>query len=125
MVETIWRPKRPSALTDSQRAEKLQKDSEYEIAVQNLSTGFYQKKRTTGVTAEEEEKYRQDKAKLWNDYLERAKANGLYEQITPEQQLAEAEDGLNSQLEEVNVIRAELKRPLLETREKAIVIREL
>jgi len=111
MVETIWRPKRPSALTDSQRAGKLQKDSQYEIAVQNLSTAFYQKKRTVGVTAEEEEKYRQDKAKLWNDYLEWAKANGLYEEVTPEQQLAEAETGLMAQLEEVNLIRVELKKP--------------
>lgn len=120
MVETIWRPKRPSALTGSQRAEKLQKDSEYEIAVQNLSTAFYQKKRTVGVTPQEEEKYRQDKAKLWNDYLEWAKANGLYEQVTPEQQLAEVEDVLNAQVEEVNLIRQELGRNFIEIIEKSI-----
>ena len=118
MIATIWRSKRPSALTDSQRAERLQRDSEYEIAVQNLSTAFYQKKRTVGVTTEEEEKYRQDKAKLWNDYLEWAKANGLYEEITPEQQLAEAENTLSSQLEEVNRLRAELKRNPFELKER-------
>jgi len=121
MVETIWRPKRPSTLTDSQRAEKLQKDSEYEIAVQNLSSAFYQKKQTVGVTAEEEAKYRQDKAKLWNDYLKWAKANGLYEEITPEQQLAEAENILNSQLEEVNRLRVELKRRPLEIKEMLVM----
>jgi len=118
MVETIWRPKRPSALTDSQRADKLQGDSQYEIAVQNLSTAFYHKKRSVGVTAEEEEAYRQAKSKLWNDYLEWAKANGLYEQVTPEQQLAEAENTLNSQLEEVNWLRAELKRNPFELKER-------
>ena len=118
MVETIWRPKRPSALTDSQRAEKLQKDSQYEIAVQNLSTAFYHKKRSVGVTAEEEEAYRQAKSKLWNDYLEWAKANGLYQEVTPEQQLAEAENTLNSQLEEVNRLRAELKRNPFELKER-------
>jgi len=118
MVETIWRPKRPSTLTDSQRADKLQRDSQYEIAVQNLSTAFYQKKHSTGVTAEEEEAYRQAKAKPWNDYLEWAKANGLYEQVTPEQQLAEAENTLNSHLEEVNWLRAELKRNPFELKER-------
>lgn len=118
MVETIWRPKRPSTLTDSQRAEKLQRDSEYEIAVQNLSTAFYQKKRTVGVTVEEEEKYRQDKTKLWNDYLEWAKANGLYQEVTLEQQLAEAEAGLREQLEEINRLRVELKRKPFEIRER-------
>jgi hypothetical protein len=108
MVETIWRPKRPSALTDSQRADKLQKDSQYEIAAQNLSTAFYQKKRSVGVTPQEEETYRQAKAKLWNDYLEWAKNAGLYEQVTPQQQLVEAEADLNEQIAEVNAIRSEL-----------------
>ena len=118
MVETIWRPKRPSALTDSQKQAKLQKDSEYEIAIQNLSTAFYQKKRSVGVTPQEEEAYRQAKSKLWNDYLEWAKANGLYQEITPEQQLAEAENTLNSHLEEVNRLRAELKRNPFELKER-------
>jgi hypothetical protein len=120
MVETIWRPKRPSALTDSQRAEKLQRDSEYEIAVQNLSTAFYQKKRTVGVTAEEEEKYRQDKTKLWNDYLEWAKANGLYQEVTPEQQLIETETGLSELISRVNLIRQELGYNPIEISEKVM-----
>jgi len=118
MVETIWRPKRTSALTDSQRADKLQKDSQYEIAVQNLSTAFYTKKRTVGVTAKEEADYQAQKSKLWNDYLEWAKANGLYQEITPEQQLAEAENTLNSHLEEVNRLRAELERNPFELKER-------
>ena len=117
-LETIWKPKRPSALTDSQRAEKVKKDSEYEIAVQNLSTAFYQKKRTVGVTDKEAGKYGEAKAKLWNDYLEWAKANGLYEQVTPEQQLAEAEAGLQEGLNAVNALRRELGR-------KQLIIQEL
>ena len=117
-METIYRPKRPSSLTDGQRQAKLQKDSEYEIAVQNLSTAFYQKKRTTGVTAKEEETYKTAKAKLWNDYYEWAKANGLYEEVTPEQQLTEAEDGLSAQVEHVNLIRTELGHKPLELKEK-------
>ena len=125
MVESIWRPKRPSALTDSQRAEKLQKDSGYEIAVQNLSTAFYSKKRTVGVTQQEEDDYRAQKAQLWNNYKTWAISAGLYEEVTPEQQLAEAENALNVQLDEINIIRAELKRPPLEVKEKQAEVRSL
>ena len=117
-METIYRPKRPSSLTDGQRQAKLQKDSEYEIAVQNLSTAFYQKKRTTGVTAKEEETYKIAKSKLWNDYKAWAISQGLYEEVTPEQQLTEAETGLDAQIEQVNLIRVELGRKPLELKEK-------
>lgn len=117
-METVWRPKRPRDLTEAQRVAKLQKDSEYEIAVRNLSTSFYHQQRTTGVTAEEEDTYKQAKARLWNDYLEWAKANGLYEEVTPEQQLAEAEAGLSEQLDEVNQLRVELQRNPFELKER-------
>lgn len=117
-METVWRPKRPRDLTEAQRVAKLQKDSEYEIAVQNLSTSFYHQQRTTGITAEEEDTYKQAKARLWNDYLEWAKANGLYEEVTPEQQLAEAEAGLSEQLDEVNQLRVELQRNPFELKER-------
>jgi len=121
MVESIWRPKRPSALTDSQRAEKLQKDSGYEIAVQNLSTAFYSKKRTVGVTQQEEDDYRAQKAQLWNNYKTWAISAGLYEEVTPEQQLAEAETGLMAQLEEVNQLRVELKHRPFEIKETLVM----
>jgi len=120
-METIYRQKAFHRLSDIQKQEKLKKDSEYEIAVQNLSTAFYQKKQTVGVTPQEEGTYKQDKARLWNTYYQWAIASGLYEQVTPEQQLAEAEDGLNAQVEGVNLIRAELKKPLLEVKEKLII----
>ena len=100
-------------LTETQKQEKLKKDSEYEIAVQNLSTAFYTKKRSTGVTAKEEADYQAAKAKLWNDYLEWAKTKSLYEEVTPEQQLAEAETVLDEQLKVVNQMRTELNRKLL------------
>lgn len=119
-LATVWRQKRPSSLTPQQRQSKLQKDSDYEIAVQNLSTPFYQKKGTVGVTAQEEAEYGQQKSELWGEYQKWTKANGFYEVITPEQQLAEAEDVLTAQLEEVNQIRAGLGRSLLETKEKLI-----
>lgn len=122
-LETVWRQKSPRKLTDAQRKAKLQKDSEYEIAVQNLSAEFYKKKRSVGVTPKEEAQYNEHKSQLWSDYYQWAISQGLYEEVTPEQQLAEAEDGLNTQIEEVNLIRAELKRPLLETRERTIRVR--
>ncbi len=82
--------------------------SEYEIAAQNLSADFYRKKRSTGVTAREEGVYQAQKTKLWDDYYNWAVANGLYEEVTPEQQLGEAENGLTMQLESVNAVRTEL-----------------
>ena len=121
MLETIWRPKRFSLLTDAQKQEKLIKDRDYEIAVQNLSTAFYQKKRTIGVTAKEETDYQTQKSLLWNTYLDWAKGAGLYEQVTPEQQLTEAEAGLTGQVEQVNLIRTELKKPLLEIKELQVL----
>jgi len=111
MVETIWRPKRPSALTDSQRAAKLQKDSEYEIAVQNLTVS-YKKGEIT------QEAYREQKSILWNTYKDWAISQGLYEVVTPEQQLAEAEAGLMEQLDEVNQLRVELLRNPFELKER-------
>ena len=121
-METIYRQIRSSRLTPEQRQLKLQKDSEYEIAVQNLSVAFYQKKRTIGVTEEAEATYKTKKSKLWNDYRNWAISFGLYEEVTPEQQLIEAEEGLNSQVERVNLIRAELKKPLLEVKEKTMQV---
>jgi len=116
-METIYRQKSFHKLTSEQQKAKLQKDNEYEIAVQNLSASFYQKKRTVGVTAEEEETYKTTKADLWGNYYHWAVANELYEVVTPEQQLTEAEDGLSGQLAKVNSIRTDLGRVSLEVKE--------
>lgn len=107
-MEILYRQIAPHRLTEEQRTEKLKKDSEYEIAVQNLSTAYYQKKRTVGVTAEEEAKYKADKEALWNTYQSWAKTNGLYETVTVEQQLAEREAGLQIALKSVNEAKREL-----------------
>jgi citrate lyase alpha subunit len=107
-METLYRQIAPHKLTEAQRTEKLKKDSEYEIAVQNLSTAFYQKKRTKGVTAEEEAKYKADKEALWNNYQEWAKKEGLYETVTVKAQLAEREASLQIALVEVNEAKREL-----------------
>jgi hypothetical protein len=96
------------SLTEDQKKEKLKKDSEYEIAVENLSTAFYIQKRKGKVTAQEIEDYKVAKSQLWNDYLTWAKGYGLYETITPEQQLTEAERVLDAQVEEVNLLRKEM-----------------
>lgn len=119
-METIYRQIAFHRLADAQKQAKLVKDSEYEIAVRNLSATFYQKKRSVGVTPEEEESYKQASSKLWNDYKTWAIGEGLYEEVTPEQQLAEAEDGLNSLIEEVNTIRQELRQKPIEIVEKSI-----
>ena len=111
-LETIYRQKSPHLLTKAQSAEKLKKDSEYEIALQNLSTPFYSKKHSkkhsVGVSEAEEAEYKAQKSKLWNDYESWAIGYGLYETVTPEQQLAEVEVVLSKQITEVNLIRKEL-----------------
>jgi len=107
-METIWRQKPSQLLTKEQYEEKLKRDSEYEIAVQNIYTNV-------SLTAE---KKKSQKDVLWNNYFEWAKKFGLYEEITPIQQLTEIEISLNSQLERVNLIRAELNKPLLQITEK-------
>lgn len=119
-METIYKQIAPHRLTKPQFQAKLTKDSEYEIAVQNLSTPFYQKKQTTGVTAQEEETYISQKAKLWNDYREWAISEGLYEEVTPEQQLTEAETRLTQGAVIVNKIRQELGQLPIEIKEKPI-----
>ena len=107
-MEAIWRPKNPYLLTEKQRQDKLKKDSEYEIAVMNIYAD--------DLLPSEEKQAK--KAVLWHDYVEWSKANGLYEKITPEQQLTEAEAILSMQVERVNLIRVELNKPEIEIKEK-------
>lgn len=103
-MKTIYRQKRFRLLTSEQQQAKLKKDSEYEIAVQNLTVSY----KKGEITLED---YTQQKSTLWRTYKDWAISQGLYEKVTPEQQLAEAEVGLDRQLEEVNLIRTELKKP--------------
>lgn len=110
-MKTIWRPKLPYLLTEEQKKDKLKKDSEYEIAHLNLSADFKAGKLT-------EAEFEVAHTKQWNDYVEWAKAGGVYEEVTPEQQLAEVEAGLTDLVEQVNVIRKELKKPEIEVKEK-------
>ena len=112
-MPTIYRQKSFHLLSKEQQQTKLQKDSEYEIVVQNLSADFYRKKHAEGVTAQEETDYKAQKAQLWDNYYNWAVSGGLYEEVTLDQQLKEAEDTLNVQVEEVNAIRTELDRPLI------------
>jgi len=113
-MPVIYRQKGHRKLTKKQQQAKLQRDAAYEIAVQNLSTAFYAKKHNGGVTSQEETAYEQAKAGLWNGYRNWAIANDLYEIVTVEQQLSEAMDSLNDQLDKVNDIRDELGLTLLE-----------
>ena len=114
-METIWRPKSPQLLTEKQIKDKFKKDSEYEIAHLNLIADF-----KAGKIAQKE--FETTHAKQWNDYVEWSKTNGLYEAITPEQLLAEAEVGLDESVKQVNIIRKELKKPEIEVKEKTIKV---
>lgn len=111
-METVYRQKAFRKLTPEQQKDKLKKDSEYEIAHLNLTADL----KAGRITQTDFEALH---TKQWNDYVEWTKANGSYEEVSPEQQLAEAESGLTMQVEHVNVMRAELKMPLLEVKEKA------
>ena len=108
-LETIWRQLAFHKLNDAQKQEKLKKDSQYEIAVQNLYASLPREQAIA------------EKVKLWNKYYNWAIGAGLYEQVTPEQQLTEAEAGLAGQVEQVNLIRTELKKPLIEVKELAVL----
>lgn len=116
-MSTIYRQKPPSALNEVQMQAKLLKDSEYEIAAQNLSADFYLKKKSIGVTAHDEKIYKERKAKLWDDYFEWATNFGLYEEVSLDQQLVEAEGDLNILIERVNAIRLEMGNPLINIKE--------
>jgi len=105
----IWRPK--SSLTEEQKKTKLKKDSEYEIAHLSMFADF-----KAGKIAQTE--FETAHTKQWNDYVEWSKVNSLYEEVTVEQQLTEAEDGLNDSVKQVNVLRKELKKPEIEVKEK-------
>lgn len=119
-METIYRQKAFHNLSDAQKQESVKKSSEYEIAVQNLSVPFYTKKRTDGVTAEEEAIYKQMRTQLWDDHKSWAISFDLYEEVTPEQYLAENERHLNKMFVEVNEIRVELNKVPLELKIKLV-----
>lgn len=106
-METIWRPKRYSLLPKELMQEKLRRDKEYELAVQELYRSL----------PHEEAQAR--KKVLWYAYVEWAKSSGFYERVTPEQQLAEAEEELDIQVEQVNLIRKGLGKAEVEVKEKA------
>lgn len=116
-MPVIYRQIRPSRLSEAQRAAKLKRDAAYEIAVQNLSTPFYAKKHSQGVTPEEQVGYNKAKANLWEAYKTWAISQGLYEEVTPEQQLTEAEASLSDRLADVNDLGTELGLPLIQTAE--------
>jgi len=105
MVEQIQRRKPYRLLTPQQLALKEQRDKEYEEAVQTLSHLFYQKKRTVGVTAEEENTYRQGKRQLWKDYCAWALANGIDEEISLIEICANDLESLKRELDELNETR--------------------
>lgn len=112
-LETIYRQKAFHRLNETQKQAKLAKDSEYKIAVDNLTVSWKKGEITW-------EAYRQQKSVLWNTLRDWAISQDLYEEVTPEQQLTEAEAVLNDQVEGVNIIRQELGQKPIEVKEKAI-----
>ena len=122
-METIYRQLGASKLSPELRTEKNLKDFEYKGACDALSTPFYTKKHSTGVTPEEEETYKEARAKLWDDWkFGWAIPTGVYEIVTPEQQLAENEARLNDVLAKVNEIRTELAKAPLELKTTMVQI---
>ncbi len=108
MIKTEYKQKPPRYLTEAQVLAKLAKDKEYELAVHELSTPYYSKKHSVGVTEVETEAHTEAAKTLWNDYYEWAKSYGLYEEVTAEKQLEEAETDLQSASTRVNELRTEL-----------------
>lgn len=107
-MPTIYRPKSPRLLTSEQKAAKLAKDKEYELACEAENAVFYPKKRTSGVTSLEQTTH-DEKARLrWEAYKDWSIANGLYESVPLEQQKAEIEADITEVLARLNVVRAEL-----------------
>lgn len=121
-MPVIERPIAPHRLTTAQYQAKVAKDLEYEQAVQALCKPFYAKKKTTGVTAKEQAKFDSDNATLWNNYLIWAKANSLYETVSVEKQLEEAQLVLDEQVTGVNTLKVELGLKPVEIAEKVIAV---
>lgn len=109
-MPTIWRPKPFKKLTKQQIAEKIRKDKKYEQTHAQLTADYKAGK----ITREEFEKLHQQQ---WNEYVKWAKSYGIYEEITPEQQLIEAEAALNDMVEKVNELRKELNKPTIQIKE--------
>ena len=97
-----YRPQRLRDLTPEQIADKKVRDDLYELAVAALSGHFYEKKRTVGVTTEEEEAYNAAKRQLWAEERQRRIAAGLYEEVDRLEELREARQKLQSELVRVN-----------------------
>ncbi len=96
-MESVWR--RNTNLTKSQQHEKLIKDREYELAVDNL------------YATEPRTKAQAEKKKLWETYTQWAKTAGIDVEVTPQQQLAERVFELEIVLSQVNMIRSALNMP--------------
>jgi len=102
IMPVIHRPKRPSQLTLKQLKAKEARDIAYEQAHVALATAFYSKVKPT---AKERSIFEYGSAQQWQDYVDWAIANGLYEEVSVEQQEIETMEGLNAVLDTVNVLR--------------------
>lgn len=105
-METLY--EMANSLTKTQIKAKEARDAEYQLASKVLSSAYYEKKRTVGVTAQETADYEVAYKQLWDDYVAWGVTNGIMIEITPEKQLARGEVILLQILQEVNDMRAEL-----------------
>ena len=101
-MPVIHRPKRPSQLTLKQLKAKEARDIAYENAHIALANAYYSQ--PTHTPAEQTAFFSQS-AKQWQDYVDWSIANGLYEEVSVEQQEIETMEGLNAVLDTVNVLR--------------------
>jgi hypothetical protein len=105
-----YRPIKMSLLPKELQEEKLKRDASYEIAVQNI----YANK---GLTDNEKQN---QKAILWQEYSKWAETN-IWEAVTDNDLLVEAETNLSQQVSIVNGLRTKLGQKTIEVIEKAII----
>ena len=97
-----------SKLAKEQQVLKLEKDAEYKIASDNLAMAYYHKKHTEGATPVEDAAFKAAHDKSWQDYLDWAINQGLYREVTVEEQLREQVAVIEEVLPVVNELRKEL-----------------
>ena len=114
----ILRQKRLHELTPEQIIFKEAEDARYEVESEALAAPFYAKKRTEGVTDEEQQAFDLEHERIWVEHLQRAVAGGLYEIEDEQTVLSRKESLLSDALGKINEMRVSLGLNELELKEK-------
>jgi len=106
LVEVIYREKPPNKLTEEQKEKKRKRSSIYEINHRNLLAEYKRGEI-------DKETFEANHRQQWDDFVAWCIKEGIYEEVTPEQQLAEEEANLQGSLDAVNNLRTELGKKKL------------